>query len=400
MMNRLVSIALSVAAMFLVVMAILVNSPPLFYMTTAVLALLGAARLQAWLAVRGLRFDREAPPSVSVGEQVTVELAVTADSKVRRPLLTIVDHLPPGLRALDRTPSLPVAPAFGQRLRTRYSFRPMRRGRFSWRQVTVHGSDALGVISMEKVYTTEAAHLTVHPVAIPIGVELRPEAGWGLSDLETGRTKGSGLEPQGVREYVFGDPQRFVHWRSTARTGRLMVKEFESGSGVTLALVLQRKQGTDIGGAGLSTFEAMCGHALFIAEQFLKKGATVLFPVVEGPDALLGHPDARMRAVREVLTDLQPEMAASLADDTSKLRLPTGATLVLFLAVQDALLPDVLAGMSDVRRIALVYDAAAYAPTGGLPRTVANAADPTYLARLEAAGVEVHVTEPVLGGPA
>jgi uncharacterized protein (DUF58 family) len=38
---------------------------------------------------------------------------------------------------------------------------------------------------------------------------------------------GSGTEIFGVREYRPGDPLRRIHWRSTARRGELIVREFE-----------------------------------------------------------------------------------------------------------------------------------------------------------------------------
>lgn len=44
----------------------------------------------------------------------------------------------------------------------------------------------------------------------------------------TVRRSTSGTEVIGVREYVRGDPVRHVHWRSTARTGLLVVRELAS----------------------------------------------------------------------------------------------------------------------------------------------------------------------------
>ena len=37
----------------------------------------------------------------------------------------------------------------------------------------------------------------------------------------------TGYDPAGSRKYAVGDPRRLVHWRNTARTGQLMVKEVE-----------------------------------------------------------------------------------------------------------------------------------------------------------------------------
>ncbi|MCW5936182.1 MAG: DUF58 domain-containing protein [Fimbriimonadaceae bacterium] len=394
-MNRFVAIALSIAGLFLVVMAVLVNSPPLFYMTTAVIALLLASRLQAYLAVRGLRFERSLPPAVRVGEEVVVDVTVWSERRLRRPLVTVIDGLPKRMRLQDVTLSLPIAPSFDQPVRSRYTFRPMRRGHYTWNRLTVRGSDALGIVTLDKTYTTDSVELKVYPVPLPVPIEIRPQAGWGLTDVEAGRVRGSGLEPQGVREYVSGDPMRHIHWKSTARTGQLMVKEFESGSGVTLAFLLQRSQGTDVGTQALSTFECMCGHALWLANEFLQKGATVSLPGLEDPTAGLQHADARMRAIREALTLVTPEATTTLAEQVASANLPSGATLVVFAAVRDVRLPDTLVARGDLRRVVLVYDLADYVPNRAVPSNLVNAADPAYLARLEAAGAEVHVLPPV-----
>ena len=39
--------------------------------------------------------------------------------------------------------------------------------------------------------------------------------------------RGDGADFYGLRRYVRGDPLKFVHWKSTARAGRLMVQEFQ-----------------------------------------------------------------------------------------------------------------------------------------------------------------------------
>ena len=36
-----------------------------------------------------------------------------------------------------------------------------------------------------------------------------------------------GTDPVGSRHYLPGDPSRYIHWRNTARVGRVMVREFE-----------------------------------------------------------------------------------------------------------------------------------------------------------------------------
>ncbi len=40
--------------------------------------------------------------------------------------------------------------------------------------------------------------------------------------------KGVGVNPWGLRSYLYGDDARLIHWKSTAKKGQWMVKEFES----------------------------------------------------------------------------------------------------------------------------------------------------------------------------
>jgi uncharacterized protein (DUF58 family) len=164
-----------------------------------------------------------------------------------------------------------------------------------------------------------------------------------------------------------------------------MVKEFDTGSGLNLAFMLQRTLGTDVGPAGGSTFEAACGHSLFLASRFIERGASIWFAGLEREEASMGHPEARARAIREVLTDIQPAVPQSLANDVSRQKFRDGTTLVLLLSVQDDELPGALQEMPAVRKVCLVYDAHEYDPKSKKP----SAANSAYLAQLEMTGAEV-----------
>ncbi|MFW5697094.1 MAG: DUF58 domain-containing protein [Fimbriimonadaceae bacterium] len=389
-MNRYAVLVLTASSMFLVIMAILVDSPPLFFMSAALIATLLASRLQAYLAVRGLRFERFSPEAVRVGEEVTMEIVVWSQRKLKRPLVNVVDHLPKQLVTKDRKHSLPVAPSFDQPIRTRYSFKPMRRGRFRWSHLTVHGTDALGLITQQNDYQTEPVNLTVYPAPIPVSVDLQPSPGWGVSDLETATIKGPGIEPRGIREYAEGDPERYVHWASSARAGKLMVKEFDTGSGVSLCFVLQNSQGSEVGDEDASTLEAMCGHLLYLSNDFLSAGAMVQFPQFEDRHAPTDHSEARIREIRDLLTEVEADGTRSLTQVLEDKRAETdGTTLVVAMAEQDADLPGYLASHPRTQRTVLIYDAREYAKDRRLPDGYRAAAEPGYLSELEAAGAHV-----------
>lgn len=391
MLNRYAAIALATASMFFIVMSVLVSSPPLFYMVTAVVATLGASRLQAFLAVRGLRFERYVPPLVRVGEKVRVEITVWSERRIKRPLVSVVDGLPPRLVTEERVWSLPVAPSFDQPIRTHYEIRPMRRGRYAWGKLHVFGTDALGLVTVERTYNVDTAELTVYPAPIPVNIELNPAPGYGSSDLEVGAVRGSGLEPRGVREYQSGDPLRYIHWASSARTGKLQVKEFDTGSTATLAMVFQNTIGTEIGNNKTSTLEAMCGHALFFAQRYLASGAQITFPQVEGLRHAYPHPEVRKREVREILTDIAANSNETISQQIARLGkdILAGDTLTLFLTVQDPHLPSVISRYESGRVLALLYDANAYRDLKA--PSVNSVTDPSYIIQLERAGARVTV---------
>jgi uncharacterized protein (DUF58 family) len=85
---------------------------------------------------------------------------------------------------------------------------------------------------------------------------------------ERART-GAGEEYLGVRPYRPGDPRRFVHWRSSARLGALVVREFEEHVQTRVVLVLA---GVDQGEPPDSAFESLVSAAASIGNYALLTG--------------------------------------------------------------------------------------------------------------------------------
>jgi uncharacterized protein (DUF58 family) len=386
-MRNVAGFALTVSAAFLAVVAIMLNAASLFYMGTALFALLGACHFQAWLAVRGLRFERIAPTSVRVGDWVVVEIIAWSERRVRRPLISVSDNLPVRMMVAEKTPSLPIAPEQDLPIRTQFGFRPKKRGRYHWSGVTVEGTDALGLVSKQNHYETAQTTITVLPRPIPVSVELPAAAGWGISEAESGQTRGAGLEPRGIRAYAPGDSLRHVHWRSSAKTGQLLVKEFEAGTHAAAAFLIQRKSGTEIGEGAQTTLEVMCGHAAFLAESFLAKGARVEFPTLEATSSKSAAHE-RVAEIYEVLAGVQANQQDDVgAEAYSALGiLPPGSVLFIMMAIQDPSVPGIIAQFAarNLRIIPLLYDPGKYAPR----RRVAqfSAVDPVYLGALQDAG--------------
>lgn len=101
--------------------------------------------------------------------------------------------------------------------------------------VSVRG-DQLGLLRRE-VRWTEPVELFVHPET----TRLHPTAAGLIRDLEGLVTKtitNNDISFHALRGYVAGDDRRYIHWKSSAKTGQLMVRQFEETRRSQLTIVM------------------------------------------------------------------------------------------------------------------------------------------------------------------
>ncbi|WP_307859178.1 DUF58 domain-containing protein [Desertivibrio insolitus] len=117
----------------------------------------------------------------------------------------------------------------------------VRRGVVPVGPVRTVRADPLGLVRRELVWTG-AEQLFVHPRTIAI-----PSTSTGLiRDLEGSPTRDlttSDVSFHALREYVPGDERRHIHWKSTARTGTYMVRQFEETRRSHLVVALSLASG-------------------------------------------------------------------------------------------------------------------------------------------------------------
>ena len=101
-----------------------------------------------------------------------------------------------------------------------------RRGAYSLGPTSLISGDPFGFFTQKRTFPS-AASLLVLPMIIPI--EDFPAPAGLLPGGKAINRKSMDVTPHasGVREYVHGDAFKRIHWASTARRGKLMVKEFE-----------------------------------------------------------------------------------------------------------------------------------------------------------------------------
>ncbi|ONI67124.1 hypothetical protein BWI15_28580 [Kribbella sp. ALI-6-A] len=122
----------------------------------------------------------------------------------------------------------------------RYELPTVRRGRLEVGPLVLERSDPLG-LARNRLATGETATLWVHPKRHPTRTVVagRPR------HHHVGRTADDSLrgsaDLRDVRPYVVGDEVRHLHWKATARTGRLMVREFVDPDQPRLTVLLDTR---------------------------------------------------------------------------------------------------------------------------------------------------------------
>ena len=137
------------------------------------------------------------------------------------------------LKEAEVPPLLP-----GGETEVRVEMTPLRRGILRFNGVTLARPDPVGLFrsfartpAAQTVLILPKRH-PLPPIALP-GTMKYQEGGVALA-ANVGRSE----EFVSLREYRHGDPMRHIHWRSWAKTGKPIVKEFEDEFFVRHALVL------------------------------------------------------------------------------------------------------------------------------------------------------------------
>jgi len=207
----------------------------------------------AWWSARGM-FDtanaaREHYPRAFEGSRVDAVLRTRTRRKRPVYLLEILDHFPPAaderVRHLVRSP-------FDARRHYEIHYEKMcvrRRGPYVIGPVTLRAADPLGLFLQTRTLPV-LTDLLVYPQAreLPVLSVLGEGTLFHVGQETTARA-GHSEEFVRLRDYRSGDSPLHIHWPSSARHGRFIVKEFQETvvTELTLIVDLTRLSQTGIG---------------------------------------------------------------------------------------------------------------------------------------------------------
>ncbi|MCA1731000.1 MAG: DUF58 domain-containing protein [Actinobacteria bacterium] len=239
------------------IVALLIGTTQIYQLSYALAGLLLVSFVLGLFLSRGLRYERR----VSEGERLVAgrpahaEITVSNVSRRWSSGVEMVDHFPS--RRVFQTPPI-------RGTETRGIQEPMlfsKRGRYELGPAEVRTADPFGLLSFTRRFD-ERTEVTVYPEVFDL--TSFPLRGSSREVSIRGSFAQQGDEFSGLREYRRGDDRRHIHWKSVARMGELVVREFSQEAPERHAVVL------DLYRPGLGSMEDEVEDAIAAAGSVLR----------------------------------------------------------------------------------------------------------------------------------
>jgi len=282
------------------------------------------------------------PNRAPVGSNARVILRLQNLSRLPTGTLLLEDRLPYALGSRPRV----VLERLGQHQASSvaYTVRADVRGRYPIGPLVIRLTDPFGLCEMTRSFPS-VDRLIVIPQVVPLpAVRLAGEYS-GAGDSRARSVAVHGEDDAATREYRRGDDLRRVHWRSTARTGELMVRREEQPWESRATVVLDTREHAHRGEGPTASFEWSVSAAASIAVHLRQAGYKLRLVTGEGTDvdATDGGGDA---IILDTLADVRtaPHADISVLVEQVRRRSDGGLVIGLFgsLTVAEA---EVLSGL-------------------------------------------------------
>lgn len=194
----------------------------------------------ALFCLHGLRISRAPASDACVGQMLSLPLQIENTRWRRRQPLVIIEKLPFS-NDKNHYAVLPPLPAKSKRFFDRKVL-AVKRGEFKLDHVVLRSGDPAGLFFRERRVKLPVAMVIYPPseqlqdLLLHQNEAIHSATGMPLS------AAGNSQDFYGVREYTHSDGMRYIHWRSSARHGKFMVKEFERNAVMSVAIILDAQQ--------------------------------------------------------------------------------------------------------------------------------------------------------------
>ena len=214
----------------------------------------------------------------------------------------------------------------GQTLDIALPLRELPRGRFTLERARLVGSDVLGLFRARRnlALETGSAEILVAPALLPAAPSAFSSRGGRARSGTSRRARpGGGDELRGTRPYVQGDDVRQIHWKSTARVGEMVMREWEQVGHAATAVIWDGALNTQWGAPGLSSTECGLVMVASLLATFAERALPCSLAVLGGNAQFCPH-RLGLKSYDGALSRDQTEM---LADARAARQTPLSAAL-------------------------------------------------------------------------
>ena len=289
--------------------AIFKEFQPQWIVLAAACAVVGVIDLLIALRLPTPLVARQVPASLSLGVPVDVRLrvrnpsgsAITAD---------VHDHYPASFECQGMPRRVSLKPREWTDLA--YGARPLARGEAAFAPAELRIFSPFGLWQVTR-RAGEAMPARVYPNfrALARYTLLATDNRLSQIGVLQVRRRGEGMEFHQLREYREGDPPRAIDWKATARTARLIAREYEEEKDQRVLLVIDCGRRMASKDGELSHFDHTLNAALLLAHVALRQGDAVGMLTMGGISRYC-EPRKSVGAVHAILNrayDIEPTLA-------------------------------------------------------------------------------------------
>ena len=363
-------------AALLFIASLVLHQVPLLLVSLLFFLTGGAARLWGRYCLTRIEYQhRLSANRVFFGDEVYFEVEVANRKPLPLLWIQIDDEIPAQVTLLkgETAPSHTtgrvllsnlLSLSWYHRVKRRYPIRCLQRGCFAFGPVRIRSGDLFGFFTREMVIP-QVDYLMVYPKILPLeklGIPSKQPVG----NIRLRRHLFQDpILTAGIRDYHYGDSLKRIHWRTTARSGRLQTKVFEPTTTIDMGIFLDvRTMRPPFWGSipqllelGVVTAASMANHAMAAGYRvglYANQNKQFLDEPIRVPPSQ--HADQMMH-ILEVLAQIRPSETrpiASLVQYEGR-NFPWGSTVVVITAwLTDTLFSTLVSLKRNGRSVALI----------------------------------------------
>lgn len=304
---------------------------------------------------------------MEVGQSLSVKVRMDNDTFLPLPWVEVDDATPQHLVVTDMPRQATSVPLWGSRLLT-FKLTAKRRGYYTVGPIRVTLGDAFGLFQGQREFRSRAT-VTVYPrvhrlegLPVPLSQPFGPV-----------RTREKAFEDPSnqaeIREYRPGDNPKHIHWKTSARMGELMLREYELNATTHMVLFPDLSFAANVQDQAreLSSAETAVEVAASLAHLGLHRKIDVglVCHAQERFSVASGRGQRTFHEILEVLARVEAQGALPIEQvlELEAAHLPARSTIVVVTSRLTARLAEVLIRLRSNNQVMLVLlDADSFAP--------------------------------------